>query len=248
MKAKISPRHFPYKHPTFGSAARPKPPSAWESSVYFWWWAYLKRNEEYLGCCEQGGAGRLSEHYKDFGDVRGDDFKAWWSQDDRGARLFAEPTADDTVRVLAEGETAISQALALTVSLPLNLPKKFLLRRCQEILADARKGGRGKLYARSSRAAYRVTGQPNINALRRALQVHDAVEASKRAAVKTPHWKIATNLNLVSKKDQVRPSDSKLVAEAKRNVMKAIVGRLKKRADILIRQSATRSFIGTGST
>lgn len=119
MKKKTIPRHFPYQHPTFGTAKRPKPAFAWEGSVYYWWWAYLKRNKEYLACCENGGSGRLSEHYKDFGDVRGDSFKAWWSEDDRGARLFAEPMAEDSVRVLEKGERAASRSKALTLSLPL---------------------------------------------------------------------------------------------------------------------------------
>jgi len=71
VKKTTIPRHFPYQHPTFGTAKRPKAAFAWEESVYYWWWAYLKRNKEYLACCENGGAGPLSDHYKDFGDVRG---------------------------------------------------------------------------------------------------------------------------------------------------------------------------------
>lgn len=245
MKKKADSRHFPYQHPTFGTAKRPKPAFAWESSVYYWWWAYLKRNKEYLACCESGGMGQLSDHYRDFGDVRGNDFKSWWSENDRGAKLFAEPKAEESVRVLNEGERAASPSQALTLSLPLNLPKKFLLERCKELLADFRKGGVGKLYARASNAAYKVTGQPNVIALRRALLVYDAVEASKLSKPKKPYWMIATELNLVDEKDKVQPTDSARAAEDKRNVMKAIVGRLKKRADVLIEQSASRKFIGT---
>ncbi len=245
MKKTTIPRHFPYQHPTFGTAKRPKPAFAWEGSVYYWWWAYLKRNKEYLACCENGGAGRLYEHYKDFGDVRGDSFKVWWSEDDRGARLFAEPKAEDSVRVLEEGERAPSRSQAVTLSLPLNLPKKFLLQRCRDLLSDVRKGGVGKLYARDSRAAYKITGQPNLIALKRALMVYDAIEVSRGVKPKKPYWKIATELNLVEEKDKVQPTDSLLVAEDKRNVMKAIVGRLKKRAEVLIEQSASKQFIGT---
>lgn len=248
MKKKAFPRHFPYQHPTFGTAKRPKSASAWEGSVYYWWWAYLKRNKQYLDCCERGGRGELSEHYKDFGDVRGDSFKAWWSENDRGARLFAEPKAEDSVRVLEEGEKAASRSQALTLSLPLNLPKKFLLERCRELLADVRKGGKGQLYARSSDAVYKITGQPNLVALKRALLVYDAVEASKVSKPKKPFWKIATELDLVKDEDKVHPTDTLLVAESKRNVMKAIVGRLKNRAEVLIEQSASQSFIGTKSS
>lgn len=238
-------RHFPYQHPTFGTAKRPKSASAWEGSVYYWWWAYLKRNKEYLACCENGGSGRLSDHYKDFGDVRGESFKAWWSEDDRGVRLFAEPKAEDSVRVMDEGERVVSRSQALTLSLPLNLPKKFLLQRCRELLSDLRKGGVGKLYARDSAARYKVTGQPNLVALKRALMVYDAIEASKGVKPKKPYWKIATELDLIEDKDKVQPTDSLLVAEDKRNVMKAIVGRLKKRAEVLIEQSSSKVFIGT---
>lgn len=248
MAKKTIPRHFPYQHPTFGTAKRPKPAFAWEGSVYYWWWAYLKRNREYLACCESGGAGKLSKHYKDFGDVRGDSFKAWWSENDRGARLFAEPKAEDSVRVLEEGEKVASRSQALTLSLPLNLPKKFLLQRCRELLADVRKGGVGKLYARASDATYKVTGQPNLIALKRALMVYDAIEASKGVKPRKPYWKIATELDLVDEEDKVHPTDSLMVAENKRNVMKAIVGRLKKRAEVLIEQSVSKNFIGTKSS
>lgn len=74
--------------------------------------------------------------------------------------------------------------------------------------------------------------------------VYDAIEASKGMKPKKPYWKIATELDLVEEEDKVHPTDSLLVAENKRNVMKAIVGRLKKRAEVLIEQSASKSFIG----
>jgi hypothetical protein len=75
--------------------------------------------------------------------------------------------------------------------------------------------------------------------------VYDAIEASKRMKPKKPYWRIATELDLIEDKDKVQPTDSPMVAEDKRNVMKAIVGRLKKRAEVLIEQSASKQFIGT---
>ena len=44
-------------------------------------WAFLKRNKDYLACCQAGGKGSLSKLYADFGDVRGDSFKEWWTSD-----------------------------------------------------------------------------------------------------------------------------------------------------------------------
>lgn len=245
MPKNTLPRHFAYKHPTFGTAKRPKPASAWKSSVYYWWWACLKRNKKYLACCESGGKGNHSELYKDFGDVRGDDFQAWWTEGERGARLFAEPSAEITVRVLKEGEKAPSTNKTLTVSLPLNLPQKFLLQRCRDLLAEVAEGRRGKLHARESDAAYRVTGQPNVEALEKMLKVYDTLEAAKSPQKKIPHWKLAMDFDLVEDAKKVLPKDDKYEAERKRNVLKATVGRIKRRAQELIEQSASRFFIGT---
>jgi hypothetical protein len=244
MKRNKAARHFPYKHPTFGTSKRPSNPAAWEASVYYWWWAFLKRNERYLACCEAGGSGEYAEIYADLGDVRGDCFKTWWTEEGRGVGLFAEPRPEELVRVLTKGEAAPDGSNSLTVVLPLNLPKSYLLERCKELLADARKGGRGKLFARQSQARYQVKGQPNIPALRRALMTYDAVKKAKGQKPKKPYWRIATDLNLVASEDKVLPTDSTMVAESKRNVMKAIVGRLKRRAEIYIEQSAGTTFIG----
>jgi hypothetical protein len=49
-------------------------------SVYYYWWAFLKLSTRYKECCENGGAGELSDLYTYFGDVRGDDFMLWWTR------------------------------------------------------------------------------------------------------------------------------------------------------------------------
>ena len=194
----------------------------------------MKRNKDYIACCESGGKGIFASLYRDFGDVRGEDFKAWWQEDARGVRLFAEPRAEDTVRVLKCGETVLHESQALTLSLPLNLPKRFLIRRCRELVAEIEGAKRGELYARKSQAKYQIKGQPNIPALRRALKVYDAVEAEKLSEKKKPYWRIAMNLKLVTAEKMVLASDPPAVATDKRNVMTAIVARLFKRSSRLI--------------
>jgi len=60
-----------------------------ECSVFYFWWAYLRENADYMKCCANNGAGPLADLYADFGDVRSDDFMHWWKS---GAReLFCEP-------------------------------------------------------------------------------------------------------------------------------------------------------------
>jgi hypothetical protein len=175
-------RHFPYQHPTFGTEKKPKPKSYWEDTVYFLWWSYLKRSDLYIKTCESGGTEGLIDLYKDFGDVRGDSFKEWWSKDSRGMRLFAEPQATSTVQVVTVEEIDKVPAGSILVSVPLNLPKKHLLEKFQKLLMVHHTGKRGRLYSRESSKRddikYKFKGQPNIQGLKTALLVYDHMKAN----------------------------------------------------------------------
>ena len=93
--------HFLVVHPLIGTKNKPAAMHLQQRSVFYWWWAYLKRNTEYLICCEANGAGPLASLYQDFGDVRGDDFRSWWGGTfQRGAYLFAERQSELTVKTI----------------------------------------------------------------------------------------------------------------------------------------------------
>ncbi len=242
-------RHFPYPSPRFGTKNKPAPERAWKKSVYYWWWAYLKRNDQYIECCESGGTGKLAKLYADFGDVRGDNFKAWWTFKidgvDRGAYLFAEPSVESSVKVLSTGEKAPNADEVLTVSLPLNFPKRFLERRFKELLKNAHQGKRGVQLARDitrSKAKYHFKGQPNTPALEQGLMVYDALKAAEGLKPKKPHWVIAEELKIIELKNRVSKSDTVQEAYAKKNVMTAIVGRYKKRVTEAIQLTGIGKF------
>ena len=239
-------RHFPYKSPRFGTKSKPAPKSAWENTVYYWWWAYLKRNTDYIACCDSGGKGKLAFLYADFGDVREEDFKAWWTfkvnGEDRGASLFAEPSVESSVKVLREGEQAASETEVLTVSLPLNFPKRFLERRFKALLSEAHRGKRGVQLARKSNAKYRFEGQPNIPALQQALLVYDALKEVEGIKPKKAQWNIAQELKIVPLDKRVNTNDTSADATVKKNVMTAIVGRYKKRVELTIRNTGKGLF------
>jgi hypothetical protein len=239
-------RHFPYKSPRFGTKHKPAPKSAWRNTIYYWWWAYLKRNADYIACCETGGKGKLAKLYADFGDVRGDDFKAWWTfkvdGENRGAYLFAEPSVESSVKVLSEGERAPSSSEALTVSLPLNFPKRFLERRFKALLAEVHQGKRGVQLARTSKAKYTFKGQPNIPALEQGLMVYDALKEAEGVKPKKPQWQIAQDLQIVEKEMRIDKTDSVRVAAGKKNVLTAIVGRYKKRVAEAIKKTSKGTF------
>jgi hypothetical protein len=61
----------------------------WQESVYYYWWAFLRRNVDYLDTCQRDGRGKCARLFADFGDVRGPNFPKWWLN--RGRELFCEP-------------------------------------------------------------------------------------------------------------------------------------------------------------
>ena len=73
------PRNLPYRDAP-----------AFKASIYYWWWAFLKRNTLYQKTCRQFGQGKLSALYDDFGNIFETDFLSWWKSH---KYLFAEKTA-----------------------------------------------------------------------------------------------------------------------------------------------------------
>ena len=242
MKKSDNFRHFPYKHPTFGTKNKPKAKSAWEGSVYYWWWQYLRRNQDYLETCANDGRGKLEETYNEFGDVRADDFKAWWSEGGRGVHLFAEPRAEDSIRVLEPNEAALGVDEALTVSIPMNLPRKAIEQRLRQLLDVHHTGKRGHQLAKKSKARFRVKGQPNVPALRQGLMVYDAVMKAEGVLPKTPHWKIATDLKIVPLQQRVLAGDTDAEKLDKKRILTATVSRYLRRVQESIHRAGEGMF------
>lgn len=226
MKNTPSQRHFAYRHPTFGTVKAPKSVSHWQGSVYYWWWAYLRKNADYIACCDAGGAGAMSDLYKDFGDVRGDDFKAWWSEGSRAIRLFAEPAAEDVVRELAGGEMAPDQEDALTLVFPLNMPKRYLQKRFNQLLKKYHTGKQGVQYAKKSRARYKFEGQPNVPALKQAMLVYEFRQTNPGMKL----WEIGNEMPGVVRSQKLKASDDQYTKEQKKKVLAATVSRYLRRA------------------
>ena len=241
VNKRTPPRHFPYQHPTFGRINKKRHPDSWKRTVYYWWWSYLKRNQDYLKCCDTGGKGKLSALYKDFGDVRSDDFQKWWFEDERGAKLFSEPLVESTVRVLEKGDV-VSGGDLLTVVFPLSLPKRHLKKRLNELLIKYHMGKSGIQQAKSSKSKYQFQGQPNFGGLERALKVYDHLEELKLKGIKKPQWRVAMDLNIVEDEYRVHRTDTPKTAEDKRRVLTAIVGRLKKKATDSVRNTSKGLF------
>jgi hypothetical protein len=233
-------RHFPYKHPTFGSKDRPKPESAWTSSVYYWWWEYLRRNTDYLRTCEQGGKGKCAKLYVDFGDVRTSDFREWWLHGGRAVHCFAEP-ATPTIQELRDGNVAdIQNTECLVLSVPLNLPITHLRQEFTKVLQrhHKNKNKRGVRANLSSKARYTVQGKVDRKFLENALKVWDA----RQTEPKKSWWRIALDSKIIRDDDLVRELDSTGVDTMMKNVLAATASRLYRKADAIINNTAKGLF------
>ena len=231
MLIKMSVRHFPYQHPTFGTKLKPRSASYWQRSVYYWWFEYLRRHAGYKKTCMQSGKGKCAKLYADFGDIHSVEFKDWWTTDDRGAQLFAEPRAEHHVQVvskISEEEAAYDEIIFVKV--PLNFSKKILKRDFARLLAKHHFGERGHRYARESSAKYEVVGQPNINALRTTLQVYDYRKLHPELKL----WEIARDLKLFHFEQMPQPDDLPETISDKKNLLAATVSRYLRKAETMI--------------
>lgn len=229
---KVHPRHFAYKHPTFGTNKNPLPESAWKKTVYYWWWEYLRRSEAYLKTCEAGGKIGLVDLYKDFGDVRDITFKKWWSENGRGYFLFSEPSVDEIVRVLETGDIAPDRQIGICILLPLNLPKKHLKTKINKFLAKYHTGKAGIQHSRKSFAKYKVSTRPYISMLEKLLLIYDLKK--KNPGLKL--WQIGNECPNYLKAHKIKTTDSDATIRDKKNVLSASVKRHLNQAETLIKK------------
>ena len=236
-------RQFKAPHPLFGKPNKPLASRYQERSPYFWWWAYLMRNPDYLECCRQRGSGPLAPLYADFGDVTHDSFKRWWTENERGTRLFGEPPALTRLTELTEKsqwDDGWDRDTVMVVAIPLALDKRRLRKYWGELLKRRHPGKRGRKALsdpEASNALYPLHRNVTVNTLRVQLKVYDAIIENEKSAPRLTRAQIGAELKLVP---SAMPSSKDLPKEArdKRNVMTAAVCRHLRNAKAIIENTA----------
>lgn len=225
--------HFSAPYPVFGRSNARLNVSYQQRSPYYWWWQYLRRNADYFKCCEQGGKGKLAKLYADFGDVRSDDFHRWWTESERGVRLFGEQPLKIKFGELASPTDFSSewrQEQVLVVALPLTKSKRQLMGDIKRLLDQRHPGrqGRPALAMLESTARYRLSRNYTIPNLQTALAVYDLWLKSQRANSvedKLVLWEIGRELNINPRAVRAASSRIQLDRATARNRLSALVSR-----------------------
>ena len=239
-------KRFLAQHPTFGTKKAPKSLSYQQQSPYYWWWAYLRRNKDYLACCERGGKGKLAKLYADFGDVRGEDFKAWWTENDRGATLFAEKPGVMTLTRLNDksdwlDDWAMEQVLVIAI--PLTSSKRYLQTRFNRLLTQVHKSKRGRTAKKleQSTSKYPLGQNYTMDNLIKTLTVYDLYMETRNQIPKLKLWEIGERLRVVEKAMTKGLTDKHDIM-IRRNVMAASVKRYVNQAEKMIANTALGKF------
>lgn len=186
--------------------------------------------------------------YADFGDVRGDDFRAWWGGTaQRGAALFAENRLDLSVKKIDAASDWDSRwgSNVLVVALNMELGRRKLQSYLAKMLETEHTGKRGRkaMGKVESTAQFPLTRNFSVYNLKRMLMVYDTVAAnetrpkSERKAL----WKIGEELKLVPSSMPHR-EDNKYDTRMKHNTLSMTVSRYANTARLIIANTAKGEF------
>ena len=241
--------HFLAPHPLFGRVNSRLADTYQKRSPYYWWWAYLRRSEAYLQCCEQGGTGPLSSLYADFGDVREADFHKWWTAGQRGANLFAEQNLEARFGELVtpdQWNPAWSAEDVMVVAVPLRESNRRLKGKFAKLLDSRlqRTRGRPALAKVTQTARYPLARNYTVQNLERTLEAYDLwlVNQALPKPERKTLWEIGVDMRF--NRDASRQALSKTSAERLlgRNMLGAHVRRYVSQAEKIIKNLESGIF------
>lgn len=142
-------------------------------SMYYYWWAFLRENADYLACCANGGEGPMADLYRDFGDVRDDDFMGWWIGG--GRLLFCEPL-EDAVAVMREIPLNHDSEKRVLISVPVDGDLDRITAEIRSAMGEYRRDHH-IADMRESRAKYQIMAIAKLQSLHRQLRVYQIKKA-----------------------------------------------------------------------
>ena len=240
-------KKFLAQHPLIGTKQKPAAAHLQQRSPYYWWWQYLRRNSDYISCCERGGRGTLASLYKDFGDVRNDDFRSWWgAPHNKGDYLFAEqPLSLSVQKIDAEQASSVSGSDFMLIAVNLQLGRRHLQKKFADLLQREHKGKRGRksLQTAESTALYPLHRNFTHHSLKLMLMAYDAdaMNETLPKEQKLKLWQIGESLKLVPTA-MPHKWDNHYDVRKKHATMTMTVSRYIKQARAIIQNTARGEF------
>jgi hypothetical protein len=245
-------KHFLAPTPRFGRVNNRLPVGHQQRSPYYWWWQCLRRNRDYIACCDRGGKGKLAKLYKDFGDVREDNFHKWWTEGERGVELFAEKPLSLRLSELQSAEEWSKDWCSdqvMVVAVPLNISKRQLKGSFNRLLDSRHSGNKSGRPAISklkdvSTARYALERNYTISNFITMLAVYDEWQANnlKPKEEQLTLWEIGAKLqiNKLAIKDAVSMASED--RHMGRNTLASTVSRYVRQAKSVIGNTAVGKF------
>jgi hypothetical protein len=227
-----------------------------ETSVYRWWYEFLRLSEDYWFLCRQSRGGeprtndkRFAQVYRDFGDVQLP-FHHWWRI--RGRRIFRETMAPSIVRLVNPNnvypKSQSSRWGSLIIEVPLSLTRNRIMRQVGKIL-DEHESERPRLRVEASNSKYPINPvRYQLHTLQTTHDVHclyreliqypEARNLSRQERGFSPvnldvdQFRIGRILHLNRAAERLIGDDREVAR--RKNTMRATVGRYLSRAKLLI--------------
>lgn len=199
-----------------------------EQSVFYYWWAFLRENENYLQCCEEQGSGDLAALYHFFGDVRPVSFMNWWkfggNATYRGRDLFCEPL--QTIKVGSINWTPTAEETVIRLNVPvvddLTRLKKEFMRILQPAIEASRMHQSDQTIPAAGSALFPVAiGNPKLSAIHEIFQVI----SKKRANLSLTDHQIAIEMGMQGSRNDLEKKISRLRGRGKKLVKNVEFGR-----------------------
>ena len=229
-------------YPTFGrgkSFDESNPPATVKESPYYWWFMFLRLNEDYKATCKAKGKGKCAAIYKDFGNIYATNFKDWWNAKDG---LFSEPRRGYRMSIAMNQEelAPFNSDEVLNLVVPLTWSQRSLKKAfSQLVLSKVEKGKRG-ISVEKSEAQYRISGRWHAEAMAMAYKIYTIKNESEAQGIKTT-W-VDTALKARMPMTYALGDKSRKIESAVKRSITILAMRHYKRAEEYIESAATKSF------
>lgn len=247
IKHKTSPLVFSTSsYPKFGRSRLPfneeKPLATVTNSPYFWWFMFLRLNEDYKATCKANGVGKCAKLYKDLGDVHKVNFKEWWKEK---APLFAEPKRGYKMAIATDiSEVApFNNEEVVNLVVPLTWTQRSLKKAFNSLILKRIEKGKRGVSVVDSEAKYKLGSRWNIEALSIAYKIYLLKKSAMTEDKKVSWADIGIRAELpYAKEHKAKEGIRNKFTTDIRATLTILTNRHYKRAEEFIKNAITPSF------